>query len=213
MEHTAKICADISCREAPPVIYSKQGDEGTRFVRVRFLDGGGRFDLSDAVETEIRVLKPDGKITITPGLFIGDEAVYPLTDQSLNVSGEGRAEFMLYSENGELISTVPARLMIAASPAGDEAAVSTNEFRALRERLTAVEGQLGGLTVSRLTQAEYDSITHDADTLYLVSGRSGLSIFLGDMKAGSGSGAPSVTAFGAMQSVSGTAVHTTVEEV
>lgn len=159
MKETAEITADMSCREAPATIYAKQGDYDTRFVRVHFRSGGRAFDMSDASSTEIRVLKPDGKITINRGVLEEDSAVYPLSQQSINVSGEGRAEFMLYDKKGYLISTVPSRLVIIAAPSGDMAAESTDEFAGMRddladikdgfddlnERMDSLEGRVNGM--------------------------------------------------------------------
>ncbi|MBP3272617.1 MAG: hypothetical protein J6M17_10400 [Ruminococcus sp.] len=76
--------------------------------------------------------------------------------------------------------------------------------------------RFGGLWLRHISQAAYDELAvKDSATLYVaVDAQSGtVTLYLGEVKIGSGSGAPSVTAFGAMQSVSGTAVHATVEEV
>ena len=182
MEHTAVINADLSCRSVPADICTKQGDSG-RYVRVRFRSGGKAFDLTDAASTEIRVKKPDGTITITPGVLETGGAVYPLTAQSLNTAGEGRAEFMLYDGNGTLISTVPARLIIAASPAGDEAAASTNDFGQYRTRLTAIEGRLSSLSFLRVTDEQYAELTPRENTLYFVDGTGGnITLYLGSVQ-------------------------------
>lgn len=187
MKETAEITADMSCREAPSTIYAKQGDCDTRFVRVQFRSGGRAFDMSKAESTEIRVLKPDGKITINPGVIEDGGAVYPLTDQSLNVSGEGRAEFMLYGSGGELISTVPARLVIIAAPAGDEAAVSTNEFAALRDKLGSLETRLGGLSFVRISETLFKRSIPKENTVYFVYSEKKVSIYLGTALIGMGS--------------------------
>lgn len=189
MKETVEITADMSCREAPSIIYAKQGDYNTRFVRVQFRSGGRAFDLSEAESTEIRVLKPDGKITINPGVIEDGGAVYPLTDQSLNVSGEGRAEFMLYGIGGELISTVPARLIIIAAPAGDEAAVSTNEFAVLRDRIDSLDTRLGGLSFVRMSEALYKRSIPNENTVYFVYSQKKVSLYLGTALIGMGSAA------------------------
>lgn len=143
MKETAEIITDMSCREAPATVYAKQGDCGTRYVRVSFRSGDKPFEMSGAESTEIRVLKPDGKITINPGVIDEDGAVYPLSDQSLNVGGEGRAEFMLYGKGGDLISTIPARLIIIPASAGDMAVESTDEFADLRDDYEDLNERVG----------------------------------------------------------------------
>ncbi len=182
MNETAAITADLSCRSVPPDICAKQGDTG-RYVRVRFRDGAKPADLTDLDSTEIRVRKPDGTITIAPGSVDTDGAVYPLSAQSLDTAGEGRAEFMLYDTGGVLISTVPARLVIIPSPAGDEAVASTNDFGEYQTRLEEVEDRLGDLSFERLTAEEFTALADkDEDTMYLVDNSGSVTLYLGSVQ-------------------------------
>ena len=198
MRETIEITADISCRHAPPHIFSKQGDIDARFIRVRFFSCGsdGEELVGQAVRSEIRVKKPDGKLTVNGGEKDGGCFVFPLTEQSLNVSGEAQIDFVLYGENGETLSCVPANLTIIARPVGDEDIVSTNEYTAFCEQvddldsslsafrsqyasqmaafasqLSKYQERLGGVTgavsFKRLSQADYDALgEYDAATVY-----------------------------------------------
>lgn len=153
MKETTEIVLDLSCRHAPVRLYAKQGDIGSRFISARFCFGGRDFDLSQVQRSEIRVKKPDGTVTVNAGAISDDRVEYPLTDQSLTVSGEGQADFLLYGSGGEVISCIPARLTIAEMPVGDESAVSLNEYTAFREEFDEFSGSVTGLD-SRVSAAE-----------------------------------------------------------
>ena len=139
----SEFSAELSCGSAPVRIFAKQGDEDSRFLRVRFLFGGKAFDLSGAEHTEIRVQKPDGTVTVNDGV-IGEDgtALYPLSPQSLTAAGEGSADLILYGSGGEVISCVPARLIITPAPVGDEAVAPISEYRAFVAQLSSIESRL-----------------------------------------------------------------------
>lgn len=143
MNGTTELTAELSCGSAPALIFAKQGDEDSRYVSVRFLFAGKDFPLGEAAHTEIRIQKPDGTVTVNDG-SIGEDgtAVYPLSPQSLTAAGEGKADFLLFGENDELISTVPARLVITPAPVGDEAIESISEYRAFVRDITDIKSAI-----------------------------------------------------------------------
>lgn len=142
MKGTIKINADLSCRHAPERVYAKQGDINSRFIRADFFFGGYAFDMSAVSRSEIRVRKPDGKITVNDGVLTETGAIFPLTDQSLSVAGKGSIDLMLYGNDGSMISCVPAELIIISVFTGDSAIASTNEFKAFREQTEAFMRQI-----------------------------------------------------------------------
>jgi hypothetical protein len=133
---TTEIALDLSCRGEPVRIYAKQGDIDSRRIRACFYSGGRIFSLDDVGHSEIRVKKPDGTITVNGGESDGSGIVFPLTDQSINVSGEGSVDFLLYGNGGELISAVPAKITIIESPVGSDAIESTDEYAAFTAEFT-----------------------------------------------------------------------------
>lgn len=136
MKGISDFTAELSCGTAPQVIFAKQGDEDTRFIRVRFLFGGRDFPTDDVSHSEIRVKKPDGKITVEDGVKETDGSItFPLSAQSLTAAGEGALDLILYDASGKVISTVPARLMVTAAPVGDEAMDSISEYHAFVEQM------------------------------------------------------------------------------
>ena len=181
MKETFEITADLSCREKPPAVYAKQGDADSREVRVRFLFGEREFDITKAESSEMRVLRPDGAISIAEGRHDAEDnsALYTITAQMLNVSGEGRIEFVLYGADNELISTAPARLIIIPNAVGDPAAVSTNEyleFKRLIEEFTS--------RFVVMSEEDYRRITPSAGTVYFVYGEHGAAVYYGGVSVG-----------------------------
>lgn len=153
LKETTEIVLDLSCRHAPLRLYAKQGDIGSRFISARFCFGGRDFDLSQVQRSEIRVKKPDDTITVNEGVISENRVEYPLTDQSLTVSGEGQADFLLYGSGDKVISCIPAQLTIAEMPVGDESVVSLNEYTAFREEFDGLSESVEGLD-SRVSAAE-----------------------------------------------------------
>ncbi len=138
MNGITELTAELSCGNAPALLFAKQGDEDSRFVRVRFLFAGKPFSAAAAAHTEIRVQKPDGTVTVNDGTVEqGGTALYPLSAQSLTAAGEGKADFLLFGADEELISTVPARLIITPMPVGDEALESVSEYNAFVTEIAA----------------------------------------------------------------------------
>ncbi|MCD7742232.1 MAG: hypothetical protein LUI06_08515 [Ruminococcus sp.] len=204
---TTQISTDLSCTHAPSTIYAKQGDCDSRFVEVSYFVQNESLDLEDVYRSEIRVKKPDGTITVNEGSLGESSVTYPLTDQSLTQSGNASVDFLLYGSSGEVISSVPANLVIIAAAVGDEAVISTDEYQAfvsefeaykadsteqLNALLTATDElsvRLGALSLVKCTQTEYEALTPDSDTLYYVTDAQGGTVtqYLGSVKLTSGS--------------------------
>lgn len=239
MNGITELTAELSCGNAPALIFAKQGDEDSRSVRVRFLFGGKAFPISDVTHTEIRVQKPDGTVTVNDGTVGQDgTALYPLSPQSLTAAGEGKADFLLFGSDDELISTVPARLVITPAPVGDEALESISEYRAfvteiaehdtaiaelqrdlfsvntnLGRGIASLSNRLGSMSFELLTKTAYEALTTKSPvTLYTVTDGDSVTQYLGEIKLKSGSGSA-----GALTSIyngtTSTAAGTLTEEV
>lgn len=180
MYQISTIYADLSCREKPPVIYAKQWDDSRR-VRVYFFSNGEKFDMESVRKTELHVLKPDGKMIVRTGRALSKYCDYDLDDQVLSTDGEGLAEFVLFGYEGEILSTVPAKLVIFPQAFGDEAAVSTNEFRAVTDRIDILEKFAEHFII--LTKEEYTNLEHgpDPDTVYFVKNQKDAEVYIGSL--------------------------------
>ena len=181
MKETFDIIADLACREKPPAVYAKQGDADSREVRVSFVFGEKPFDIRTAVTSEMRVLRPDGTLSIAEGTSDTDtnSITFMLTDQMLNAGGEGRIEFVLYGADDEVISSAPARLVIIPRGVGDPAAVSTNEYLEFKRLIEQFTSQF--VVMSR---EEYESMTPSANTVYFVHGDDGAAVYYGGTSVG-----------------------------
>lgn len=188
MEVTTELTLDLSCRAASRYIYAKQGDSDSRFVKATFVDGDTVVELSEVARSEIRVQKPDGTLTVNEGETPTDGAIrFPLSYQSLTAAGEAAVDFILYDNDGAVISAIPANMVIIAAAVGDDAIVSTNEYMAFQKDFTAVksnvdgiEKQIGGHSFRDITAEEYAEITPDSNTVYYVSdGKGGVRMYLG----------------------------------
>lgn len=165
MKGTTEITAELSGGGAPQLIFAKQGDAKSRFLRVKFLYGGKAFPLDNVSRTEIRVKKPDGRLTVNDGSAeYGEDGavsgfVYPLSAQSLTAAGEGAADFILFGKNNEVISTVAARLMISEAPAGDKAVESLSEYAAFEQKMGGYDSSIKSL------QSQTNILTRDLTTM------------------------------------------------
>lgn len=170
MNGTIKINADLSCRHAPERIFAKQGDIDSRFIEVSFFFGGEPFDLAQVTKSEIRVRKPDSTMTVSDGVKGSKSIIFPLTAQSLNVSGNASADFLLYGGSGEVISSIPAKLMIIGDYNEDEPVVSPSEYQSLLDEIRSLAAQLNSFKTQSSNQftqmsSQMTALTQKADSL------------------------------------------------
>lgn len=82
------------------------------------------------------------------------------------------------------------------------------------QNIKVLNTKLGGMSFERLSQAAYDALlVRDWTKMYVVVGDGTVTLYLGDIKIGSGSGEPVSVSLGTFAAPVGTAGHGTVEEV
>lgn len=120
-------------------ISAKQGDTESRFLLFHLFDSSLPFDLT---EKSVRVygIKPDEK-KIFNDLVINDAkkgyCTLELTNQMLSVAGLVKLELVIYKGSKKL-SSIPFVLNVISSLNSEDAIVSTNEFTALMNGLSAL---------------------------------------------------------------------------
>ena len=155
-----------------------------------------------AIKDEVRtttIIVPYSRIQISSE----GQKVFPINldyNDSLDilevyVNGFKALEGYEYSHDSEYVTFVRAlsadayveiRVLKAMDTTAAESIVSA--FAALVQRVTEIETKQGGLTLRKLTQAEYEAITEkDADTVYYAIDGDKVRQYLGDVELTSGS--------------------------
>lgn len=127
MQYTQEITLDLNANTAYTTIGAKQGDSGSRIVKVHLTQNGEDYIIEDGVSAYFRFRKPDGK-AIVNAATIEDNAIYiVLTAQTLAAAGRGYADITLQSGT-TILSSVSFIIIIMASPQVANQATSGNEF-------------------------------------------------------------------------------------
>ena len=127
MQYTQEITLDLNANTAYTTIGAKQGDSGSRVVKVHLTQNGEDYIIEDGVSAYFRFRKPDGKAVVNAAT-IEDNAIYiVLTAQTLAAAGRGYADITLQS-GITILSSVSFIVIIMASPQVANQATSGNEF-------------------------------------------------------------------------------------
>lgn len=127
MQYTQEITLDLNANTAYTTIGAKQGDSGSRVVKVHLTQNGEDYIIEDGVSAYFRFRKPDGK-AIVNAATIEDNAIYiVLTAQTLAAAGRGYADITLQTGT-TILSSVSFIIIIMASPQVANQATSGNEF-------------------------------------------------------------------------------------
>lgn len=130
---TQSLSLDVAGRNKYKYLYAKQGDTGSRFVKVTMLANGVQITPESGATAKIRALKPDGTGVYNPATINKDGTVTAeLTSQMLAVKGDVKTDIMLVGKSNEILSTVTFYVQVEEAPAGTVVA-SSNEFLELVE--------------------------------------------------------------------------------
>ena len=129
MKYDQELYLELNSNTAYSTVGAKQGDSGSRSIKVHVLENGTDYDLQGVTSAYFRLRKPDGKAVInTCDINREDNTItFFLSAQSLAAAGRGYADITLMS-GSQILSTVSFILLIMASPAVAEQATSSNEF-------------------------------------------------------------------------------------
>ena len=128
-------------REGPcHCITAKQGDSGTRYILVTLTVCGKPIDIPDNVDLILNCSKPDGTYTETEGQLVNGKIEFELTEQTLAVIGDVRAEVQMLSvEDNEILTSAEFAIRVLPGVISDELIESTSEFNVLMDALARVE--------------------------------------------------------------------------
>lgn len=120
-------------------VQAKQGDKGTRFVRVSLTNNGAEFEIPSGVTVIANIQKPDRKFCFNECNLEENKVLVPLTNQALAVAGTAECDIEIRDGGGELILSSQAFTIEIEKSMRDESAIeSSNEFTAL-EKINAAE--------------------------------------------------------------------------
>lgn len=120
-------------------VQAKQGDKGTRFVRVSLTNNGAEFEIPSGVTVIANIQKPDQKFCFNECTLEENKVLVPLTNQALAVAGTAECDIEIRDGGGELILSSQAFTIEIEKSMRDENAIeSSNEFTAL-EKINAAE--------------------------------------------------------------------------
>ncbi len=162
MNTTQNITLDLTKRTVFQYVSAKQGDNGSRFVKITLTDNGVVYKPPADTAATFRAQKPDGTAILNPAVVNGDGTVtVELTQQTLAVCGDVVADVCLMDKHGTRLSTVSFIIHIENAPVGEQID-STNEFLKLLEIIERAENITGDFS-SALDQLE--SIRNDVQTV------------------------------------------------
>lgn len=127
-------------------IMAKQGDCGTRYILVSLTACGKPIDIPENVDLILNCSKPDGTYTETEGQLVDGRIEFELTEQTLAVIGDVRAEVQVVSvEDNEILTSAEFAIRVLPGVISDELIESTSEFKVLVDTLARVESIEAGI--------------------------------------------------------------------
>ena len=138
---TQNITLDLSQKSPYQYLYTKQGDEQSRYVCIRLTNEGKEY-CPTGVAANLRARKPDGTMVFDPATVNEDGTItLELTRQLLAVPGTVLADVCLCGSKGQILSTVSFAIQVDMAPSGEKVD-STSEFLTLMDLVGRAESTL-----------------------------------------------------------------------
>lgn len=118
MNYTQDIVLDVGNCSIYQTIQAKQGDAGSRFVRIALTRNGMPFTIPAGASARFRCAKPDGNGCDNPATISGNTITVELTEQTLAVPGSVRADVVLTDQEGDVLSSAVFLILVEAAPIG-----------------------------------------------------------------------------------------------
>lgn len=173
-EYITEIKLDVACEDPPIIVPAKQLDNLTRQLKVTMYDSttGEDVSISSVIRAEFHVTRPDGVLIETDQtIIIGSAVIVRLSESMLAVAGKALADVKLFEED---------KIFSAASFALDIQRTATG-------RDTSSSGILTQVNVKAVNKADFDTMTKELNTLYIVKDGSDVSLYYGSIPIQSGS--------------------------
>ncbi|MCI8497766.1 MAG: BppU family phage baseplate upper protein, partial [Clostridiales bacterium] len=147
MKYFSDLTLPVSGEASHTVICAKQGDAGSRYLRIALRDEIVPVEIPDAARVTLSVQKPDKTSIFHEGTVENGSAVFELTSQMLAASGFACCEVNIFDEDESLLSSSKFTLEIEQSVRQDETIESSNEFSALQKMMAQYVSPLRGKTL------------------------------------------------------------------
>lgn len=118
MNYTQDIVLDVGNCSIYQTIQAKQGDSGSRFVRIALTRNGMPFTIPAGASARFRCAKPDGNGCDNPATISGNTITVELTEQTLAVPGSVRADVVLTDQEGDVLSSAVFLILVEAAAVG-----------------------------------------------------------------------------------------------
>lgn len=128
MNITQEITLDLSKKSVYQYVSAKEGDSGSRFVKITLTNNGVAYQVPQEVSANFRAQKPDGTMVLNQATVNGDGTVtIELTQQTLAVSGDVYADVFMVGIHHETLSSASFVIHVEPIPEGNKID-SKNEF-------------------------------------------------------------------------------------
>lgn len=128
MQDIREIMLDIDRKSAFQVLYAKQGDNDSRFIKITMTKNGEKIMPGSGDTAAFNGLKPDGNSFINEAVINDDGTItVELTDQVLAVDGAVHADVSIIN-SGSVLSTANFTINVEKKPTSDSHIESINEF-------------------------------------------------------------------------------------
>lgn len=139
VKYVKQLSLEVTAQYPLPVVFAKQLDKASRFVEITMYKLGERLIPTVDAAAKFRAIKPDGTGIFNPAIITENNTILvELTEQTLAVAGDVKADVMLLGEHEEVLSTVNFLIKVVPVPLG-ELKDSTNEFIVLIDLYERVE--------------------------------------------------------------------------
>ena len=175
MEFLQEITLELNSNTAYTTIGAKQGDSGSRVIKVHITQNGEPWTIPSSVSASYRVRKPDGYAvwnSATVPYPNPENVLYiTLSEQALATAGRAYADIVFSEGSGDnlsILSTVSFIIIIMASPDITKNVISSNEFSQILE-LTADadavldEAEAWAAGTKKSVPIAADSLTYEKD--------------------------------------------------
>lgn len=158
--YLASIKLDINAANLYEYVKAKQGDSGTRKIKIRLMEDGEDINASSSDTAYFRYSKPDGTGGNCPATINPDGTIdVELPDQSLACAGLVSADVYLKDSSGKILSPAVFYIDVVKSPSGKNI-TSANEY------MTLIDAQV----LSEATRQEFIAKIAQLDNLVANAG-------------------------------------------
>jgi len=124
---------DINRFKNKTVIYARKGNTKSMTLHVTLANNGQLYDLSNIVFAEMLIKKPDDKEVMGTMSRVGNELLYTLKTQDVNVAGTSKAQIKLFFMDGASITAPEFDLEVFGEVLTPPVEESENVYDALED--------------------------------------------------------------------------------